>query len=175
MLLARLIDDLGQLAVAEAGAMQLQLAPVDVVDALERAATAIRSQAAGRGVEVEVGASPGLRVVADAARLGQMLRNLLANAMIHTPPGGSITLAARAEGAHVASEVRDTGSGIAPDHLPHVFERFYRADPSRSRSTGGAGLGLSIVRHLAIAQGGEVTAESGGGGGTTLRFTLPKA
>ena len=114
-------------------------------------------------------------VVADPERVGQVLRNLLSNALHHTPPEGRIVIEAQAvpEGIEVA--VRDTGSGIAPDQAPYVFERFYRADPSRNRATGGAGLGLAIVKQLVEAHGGRVWLESTPGEGTTVRFTLPSA
>lgn len=175
MLLARLTDDLGQLAMAESGALRLDLETIAVREALERAAAAFQVQAAAGGIEVRIEADSELEVRADAARLGQILRNLTTNALTYTPPGGHITLAAHSEDARVVFEVRDSGSGIPAEHLPHVFERFHRADPSRSRTTGGAGLGLAIVRHLVAAQGGETTAASEPGQGTTLRFTLPRA
>ena len=110
----------------------------------------------------------------DPERVGQVLRNLLNNALAHTPEGGTITVTARTAGEQVAVTVHDTGTGIAPEHLPHVFDRFYRADQSR-RKTGGAGLGLAIVKQLVIAIGGTITAESAPGQGSTFTFTLPVA
>lgn len=117
-----------------------------------------------------------LRVLADADRLEQVVRNLVTNARQHTPADGGIRIrAARADG-QAAIEVSDTGAGIAAEHLPHVFDRFYRADASRSRRTGGAGLGLAIVRQLVTAQGGTVSAASDGPGrGATFRVTLRAA
>jgi signal transduction histidine kinase len=114
-------------------------------------------------------------VNADATRVGQVLRNLLANAATHTPAGGRIEVAARAADGVVTVSVRDTGPGIAAEHLPRVFERFYRADPSRARATGGAGLGLAIVKGIVEAHGGTVAAASPPGEGLTVRFTLPVA
>jgi len=181
MLLTRLVEDLAQLADAESGTLKLEPAAVGVRDALEAAAAAFRARAEEGGVTLEVRADPGIAVRADPARLGQILRNLIANALTHTPRGGGVTLEARAAAgagggpAAVELQVRDTGAGIAPEHLPHVFERFYRADPSRSRATGGAGLGLAIVRHLAEAQGGDVRAESEPGRGTRMVVRLPAA
>jgi signal transduction histidine kinase len=116
---------------------------------------------------------PDLLVEADAHRVAQVLRNLLNNAMDFTPSGGQIAIAARREGAFVITEVRDTGPGIAPEHLPFVFERFYRADQSRARTTGGAGLGLAIVKQLIEAQGGRVWVNSSLGVGSTFGFALP--
>jgi signal transduction histidine kinase len=102
-----------------------------------------------------------------------VLRNLMVNAATHTPPGGSIEIGAQAGAGAATVWVRDTGSGIAPEHLPHVFERFYRADPSRARATGGSGLGLAIVKGVIEAHGGAVSVESTPGRGATFRFTLP--
>src|SRR5207244_8251330 len=104
-----------------------------------------------------------------------ILRNLLRNAIAHTPAGGTVDVSATARPNEVAVAVRDTGCGIPPEHLPYVFDRFYRADPARARATGGAGLGLAIVKHLVAAQGGRVEAASEPGRGTTIRFTLPAA
>jgi signal transduction histidine kinase len=112
-------------------------------------------------------------VDADPQRIGQVLRNLVANAVQYTPPGGTITLAVRRQPDTVAFEVRDTGCGIAPEHLPNVFERFYRADPSRARSTGGAGIGLAVVKQLVEAHDGTVGVTSTCGAGSCFVFTLP--
>ena len=111
----------------------------------------------------------------DATRVGQVLRNLLNNGVAHTPSGGEITVSARAMDQEVVVSVRDTGSGIAPEHLPYVFDRFYRADKSRARQTGGAGLGLAIVKQLVVAHGGSISVESVPGQGSTFTFTLPIA
>jgi signal transduction histidine kinase len=110
---------------------------------------------------------------ADRERLAQVLRNLLANALTHTPDGGTIRVSARAAAGQVAVEVADSGEGIAPEHLPHVFDRFYRSDPSRARRTGGAGLGLAIVKQLVEAHGGQVSVASAPGAGARFTFTLP--
>jgi signal transduction histidine kinase len=110
------------------------------------------------------------------------LRNLMNNALDFTPPGGQVTMTARSDGKWVNVQVNDTGPGIAPEHLPYVFERFYRADPSRARAraegplwAGGAGLGLAIVKQLVEAHGGRVWVESTLGAGATFGFTLPLA
>jgi signal transduction histidine kinase len=175
LLLARLVDDLQELSLAEAGRLRLERAPVVPGEALEAAATAFRAQAEARRIALRVEAGGATAVFADRARLGQVVRNLLSNAVRHTPEGGSVTLAALDEPDGVRFQVRDTGEGIAPEHLAHVFDRFYRADASRARATGGAGLGLAIVKHIVEAHGGEVSAASVLGSGTTVEFTIPKA
>jgi signal transduction histidine kinase len=177
LLLSRLVDDLQDLSLAEAGRLRLDRAAVAPGEALAAAAAAFRARCEERGIALLVAPeSAGAPAVsADPSRLAQILRNLLANAMTHTPEGGSLALAASPEGDFVRFEVRDTGEGISPEHLPHVFDRFYRADASRSRTTGGAGLGLPIVKQLVEAHGGSVTIESAPERGTAISFTLPLA
>jgi len=174
-LLEHLVDDLQELALAEAGQLKLELVEVSMEEAARAAIAALKSTAEAAGVRLESsvnGAVPPVR--ADWKRVGQILRNLLTNAITHSPRDGVVRIAAREEGKAVEIEIRDEGSGIAPDHLARIFDRFYRADASRSRRTGGAGLGLAIVRQLARAQGGDARAESVPGKGATLFFTLPK-
>jgi len=173
MLLNRLADDLQELALAEAGQLRLERQPVDIGEMAQAAAEAVRPQVDARGLRLSLDMPPGLWVEADAHRVAQVLRNLLNNAMDFTPRGGQITIAARREGAFVCMEVRDTGPGIAPEHLPYVFERFYRADKSRARTTGGAGLGLAIVKQLIEVQGGRVWVNSTLGAGSAFGFALP--
>lgn len=173
MLLNRLADDLQELALAEAGQLRLARQSVDIGDAAQAAAEAVRPQADARGLRLALDLPPDLLVEADAHRVAQVLRNLLNNALDFTPRGGQITIAARREGAFAITEVRDTGPGIAPEHLPFVFERFYRADKSRARTTGGAGLGLAIVKQLIEAQGGRVWVNSTLGTGSAFGFALP--
>jgi two-component system sensor histidine kinase BaeS len=146
---------------------------VDVAVAVEAALASLRPLAEGRRVTLRADVGESLVVAADRERLGQVLRNLLTNAVTHTPEGGTVSVATRRDGAGVTIAVRDTGPGIAPDHLPRIFDRFYRADPSRARATGGSGLGLAIVKQLVEAHGGEVRAENGPGGGAIFSFTLP--
>jgi two-component system sensor histidine kinase BaeS len=127
-----------------------------------------------RGVNLGIDVAPGLPAVdADPARVGQILRNLLSNALDFTPRGGQVTVHAKHVGHEVRVEVEDSGRGITADHLPYVFERFYRIDPSRTRSTGGAGLGLTIVKNLVEAHGGRVWVRSTPGTGSTFGFSLP--
>ena len=174
MFLQHVIADLQDLTLAEAGQLPLHLEPVRVQDVVNRA---VASTANVRGPDVVIDLPPDLpAVTADPARLEQVLRNLLSNARRHAPESTPILVRAAATGGRVRIEVSDSGAGIAPEHLPHVFERFYRADRSRSRSTGGAGLGLAIVRQLIEAQGGSVGARSGGPGtGATFNVELPEA
>ncbi len=157
-LLTRLVDDLHDLALADAGQLRLERLPVDVA-ALARAAVAqFAPVAEAAGVQLALDAAGGLPAVSgDADRLAQVLRNLLSNALRHTPAGGQVTVRVARPGQGVRLEVADTGSGIATEDLLHVFDRFYRGDRSRSRQGGGAGLGLAIARQLVTAHGGTLT------------------
>lgn len=176
MLLNRLVDDLQELALAEAGQLHLERRPVDVGAVARLATESIRPQAEARGLELALDLPSDLPpVMADPHRVGQVLRNLFNNALEFTPHGGQVTLTARLDGSWVYIEVGDSGPGIAPEHLPFVFERFYRADPSRARATGGAGLGLAIVKQLVEAHGGRVWVKSAPGTGSWFGFTLPVA
>ncbi len=173
LLLARLVGDLQDLALAESGQLPLHRAPVMVAEAVDTALAAVRPIAAAREITLEADVSPSLVADADRERLAQVLRNLLANALTHTPDKGTIRVSARASPDGVAIDVADSGDGIAPEHLPHVFDRFYRGDPSRARTTGGAGLGLAIVKQLVEAHGGQVAVTSPPGAGACFRLTLP--
>jgi signal transduction histidine kinase len=176
MLLNRLVDDLQELALAEAGQLPLERRPVDVGETARLAVETIRPQVEACGLELTLDLPADLPpVAADPHRVGQVLRNLFNNAMEFTPSGGQISLTARLNGSWVCLEVSDSGPGIAPEQLPFVFERFYRADPSRARATGGAGLGLAIVKQLVEAHGGRVWAENRSGTGSVFGFTLPVA
>jgi signal transduction histidine kinase len=172
-LLERLVTDLQDLALAESGRLPLHAGPVPVAQAVESALSATRPSASERGVELRAAVEGAPLALADRERLGQILRNLLENAVTHTPSGGEIVVSAQAEADCVRIAVQDSGSGIAAEHLGHVFDRFYRADPARARATGGAGLGLAIVRQLVEAHGGSISATSELGQGATFSFTLP--
>lgn len=174
MLLNRLIEDLQELALAEAGQLRLRREPVNLPAVINQVINAIQPQAASKQLALKVDASLDLPFIeADSERIGQVLRNLLTNAIAHTPPGGQIEVRAQAFDSDIEITVADTGPGIAPEHLPFIFERFYRADGSRTRSTGGAGLGLAIVKQLVEAQGGRVRAENNEGAGSSFVVTLP--
>jgi signal transduction histidine kinase len=164
---------LQELELAEAGKLKLVMQSVDVGEIVEKAVTASQAQAVEKGIVLSAVMPEKLpEVRADPERTGQVLRNLLNNAITHTPAGGSVTVGARAADGELEVSVRDTGVGIAPEQLPHIFNRFYRADQSRARSTGGAGLGLAIVKELVEMQGGHVRAESTPGEGSRFYFTL---
>ncbi len=188
MLLNRLVDDLQELALAEAGQLRLERQPVAPADLVNKATDAARAQAAAKGIALQADLPEDLPLVnVDPQRIGQVLGNLLSNALIHTPSGGQVVISARrcpeaasltVEGAReseVGLSISDTGEGIPSEHLPYIFERFYRADKSRSRATGGTGLGLAIARQLVEAHGGRIEVESEVGQGTVFTFTLPVA
>jgi two-component system sensor histidine kinase BaeS len=175
--LRRLVDDLQELSRAESGEIPLFPVPLEARQLLERAAARMAPQFAAVGVTLALDVAPAIpAALADPDRTLQVLVNLLGNALRHTPGGGPVTLGAVAGERRVVLRVTDTGGGIAPEHLPHLFERFYRADRSRSRVSGGSGIGLTIARALIEAQGGTIRIESPGlGRGTTVTITLPQA
>jgi signal transduction histidine kinase len=197
-LLERLIEDLRLLALAEAGQLPLYTEALDPCDLLQGAASAFAGQAAEQGVALHTETPDDLpQIEADPQRMSQVFANLVANALRYTPSGGTITLRAKIEDggskiedrsalvlprssildprSSVIFEVSDTGAGIALADLPHIFDRFYRADRSRARGSGGAGLGLAIARQIVAAHGGAIWAESAEGRGTTISITLPLA
>jgi PAS domain S-box-containing protein len=169
-----LVDDLLDLARLESGAWRPAVQPIDPREAGEAAWAEFAERARPAGVAFELTAGPGVTVYADPESLRQILTNLFDNALRHTPSGGRVRLDVQAGDGGTILAVSDTGSGIPADHLPRVFERFYRVDPARSRSQGGTGLGLSIVKHMAEAHGGRVDLTSAVGRGTTVRVFLPQ-
>ncbi|WP_203720042.1 sensor histidine kinase [Streptomyces anulatus] len=177
VLLQHIIDDLQDLAAADAGVLRLHPESVEIRELLGQVAAAHQARAENAGVALAVTATaPGPALSADPVRLRQAVGNLVSNAVRHTPEGGRVTLSAYAHeegGGTVLVEVTDTGSGIPPEDLPHVFDRFWRAEKSRSRRTGGSGLGLAIVRKLVEAHGGTVDATSAEGRGSTFVLRLP--
>jgi two-component system sensor histidine kinase BaeS len=168
LLLQRLVDDLHDLAQADAGTLKLHPEPIALDDVVDQVVNAQQN----REILLRAETTP-VHLTADPVRLRQALGNLVANAVRYTPAGGEVVVALRQEQDNAVLEVRDTGTGIAPDDLPHVFDRFWRADKSRSRSTGGSGLGLAITRHLVEAHGGTVSVTSTLGAGSTFRISLP--
>lgn len=172
--LSALIDDLQELAVAEAGRLRYEMAPLDVAALARREAERARALLApGVALRIETGEQPAV-VAGDERRLAQVLRNLLSNAARHTREG-SVAVEVSRGVDDVTVRVVDTGEGIAPGDLEHVFERFYRADAARAADTGGAGLGLAISRTIVRDHGGDAFAQSEPGRGTTVGFTLPLA
>ncbi|MDQ3428227.1 MAG: ATP-binding protein [Gemmatimonadota bacterium] len=170
----RLVDDLLDLSRIEAGRWQPTRVPVEVAAAARESSAALADRAEAQGIQlgIEIGVDAET-VCADPEALRQVLTNLFDNSLRHTPAGGRIVCASRREGDGVAISVRDNGAGITREHLPRIFERFYRADLSRSREEGGTGLGLAIVKHLVEAHGGRAYAESERGRGTTVSCWFP--
>ncbi|MCZ6696714.1 MAG: ATP-binding protein [Acidobacteria bacterium] len=178
--LQRLVDDLQDLAVVEAGSINLERRPVNLDDEVTVVVRSLISATKKKGaapvqpdVRISLRGLPAADV--DPRRFRQIIRNLLTNALTHTPSGGTIEISGRSQNGRIEIIVKDDGPGIPPEHLPNIFERFYRADPSRQRKTGGAGLGLAIVKQLVEVHGGEIRADSGPGRGATFLFTLPEA
>jgi signal transduction histidine kinase len=175
-LLTRLVEDLRTLALAEAGQLPLTKRPVDLAALLQSVWTSFEAQAAAQQVTLHTAIASDLPTIEiDPDRMQQTVGILISNALRYTPPRGSITLATKTDRASVTIEVADTGSGIAPEDLPHVFDRFYRADKSRARESGGSGLGLAIAKSIVEAHGGSITAASQFGQGTQLIIRLPRA
>lgn len=173
--LQRLVRDLEELSRAEAGQIPLDLRTVTPAELVRAAAKRLRPQFEDKGVSLRLDVPTDLpQVRADPGRIIQVLLNLLGNALQYTPSGGQATVRAWREGQEVAIAVQDTGIGIPAEHLPHIFDRFYRVDKSRSRTGGGSGIGLTIAKHLVEAHGGRIGASSPGlGQGSTFTFTLP--
>jgi len=170
----RLVDDLLDLSRIESGRWQPNHETVDVAASAREAWAGLGERAAAGGVEFTVEVSPDATVVdADPDAVRQVLTNLFDNSLRYTPRTGRITLRSKADGTGVLLSVSDTGLGIPTEHLPRIFERFYRADSARSREEGGTGLGLAIVKHLVEAHGGRVWAESERGRGTTVYSWFP--
>lgn len=178
-LLSRLVDDLRELALADAGQLHLSLRPTDAAQVVRSTTESLALVSEAQDVTLAAPMPDELPMVrADPDRLAQVLRNLLVNALRHTASGGSVTATAERKGESVEFAVADTGEGVAPEDLPHVFDRFWRADRSRVRGdrwSGGTGLGLSVAQSLVQAQGGRIWAESELHRGSTFRFTLPLA
>jgi two-component system, OmpR family, sensor histidine kinase BaeS len=174
--LRRLVADIRQMTSLEAGHTKLDLAPLDMHAQVDETIAVIAPECEQTGIHVQNDirlTTP--QVIADSDRITQVLLNLLDNARRHTLDGGMIRIGAIQQGDHLRIWISDTGSGIDPVDLPHIFERFYRADRSRRTSTGGSGLGLSIVKAIITAHSGNIWAESTLGQGTRITFTLPLA
>jgi signal transduction histidine kinase len=176
--LNRLVDDLQELSRVEARAYKLDLRSVDVRSLVQSVTKRLTPEAEDRRLSLSLDMAPDLPpVLADEDRAVQVLTNLTGNALQYTPENGRVTITIKRMEGEVQFEVRDTGIGIPPEHLEHIFDRFYRVDKSRSRKAGGgSGIGLTIARALVEAQGGRIWAESAGEGqGSTFTFTLPIA
>ena len=171
--LSTLVTDMLTLTRLDAGRLSMEKSEFDARELLDEVAEQTRRLLDGRALNVAVHGRAGIGVVADRDRVRQVLRILLDNALRRTPDGGTIALVARFDRGRACLAVRDTGSGIAPEHLAHVFERFYRADQDRSRADGGVGLGLAIARAIVEANGGRLQIQSRVDRGTTVTVELP--
>jgi histidine kinase len=171
----RLVDDLQTLSRVEAGQVQLHFEQFDLLPVVQRVVAQLRPQILDGCLEIVLAARvEQLPITADPDRVAQILINLIGNAIRYTPEEGCITVEVGAEAGFALVAVRDQGIGIPPEALPYLFERFYRVDQSRARSSGGSGIGLTISRHLAWAMGGDLSAASPGAGqGSTFTLTLP--
>jgi len=173
--LSLLLDDLFDMAQIDAGGLQLDRQPNSIGDLISDTIEAFSALARQRSVRLEGSASPDADpVVMDGQKVGRVLNNLLDNALRHTPAGGTVRVKASLMQEQVQVEVADSGEGISGEDLPHVFERFYRGEKSRSRATGGAGLGLAISAGIVEAHGGTIGVDSIAGQGTRVWFTLPR-
>jgi len=176
MLLSRLVHDLQELSLAESGQLKLYCQPENTGDLITQAVTAVMAKAAAKDITMTIEMNDDLpQVFIDMQRIRQVLLNLLANALTHTPGGGKITVSADKNGGFVAVSVTDTGEGIPAEDLPVVFERFHRVDKSRARATGGTGLGLTIAKYFVEAHNGAINVQSEPGKGSTFTFTVPVA
>ncbi len=175
--LQRLAGDLQELSRVEAGAYPLHLQPLSVADMIAAATARLSLQYEEKGVQLQTELPTELPIVmADENRMGQVLTNLLGNALQYTPSGGQVQITAHLQGREMQISIKDSGIGIPPQHLPNIFTRFYRVEKSRSRAGGGSGIGLTIAKHLVEAHGGRIWAESPGTNqGSTFTFTLPLA
>lgn len=171
-LLTHLVQDLRLLTLADSSGLSLTLGSLDLGNLTREALAAFRAKAEAKAVSLQSNLEP-ILVNADRERLLQVIYNLLENALKHTPAHGTITSTIRREGDQAVLEITDTGPGIPPADLPHLFERFYRADPARSRETGGSGLGLAIAKALIEAHGGKISAHNQAWGGAVFRVALP--
>ena len=172
--LSHLIDDLFDVSQIDAGGLMLDRAANSIGDLISDTIESFSETARRQGIELAGAVQPGVDPVQmDAPRIGRVLANLTANALRHTPAGGRVHLAARRLGSSVEVEVTDSGEGIRPEDLPYIFDRFYRGEKSRSRATGGAGLGLAIARGIVEAHGGSIRAESEAGHGARFVFMWP--
>jgi signal transduction histidine kinase len=159
---------------AEEAGLDITLQSMNAADLAAAAAEVARDRFVAKGVHLNIELADAGQVRVDADRIGQVLGNLLDNALRHTPTGGTVTLTCRRVDRWVEYRVADTGDGVAADHLPHLFDRFYRADTARDRDHGGSGIGLAIAKALVEAHGGGISVSSPGRGqGTTFRVRLP--
>ena len=171
--MSAVLSDLLLIARIDAGKLAVRQEPFDLAGVISETADRFVARAASEGVQLEAQTPGKLRVRGDSERAAQILSILLDNALRHTSPEGNVSVVGSTRDGFVEAVVEDSGPGVSPEHLPHVFERFYRVDTARSRSSGGTGLGLAIARDLARAQNGDLEAENAEGGGAVFRLKLP--
>jgi two-component system sensor histidine kinase BaeS len=175
-LLSRLIEDLRLLSLADAGQLSLERRKVNLSALIQTVTTAFQARAFAKSVSIDVQTPATLEAHVDPDRFSQVLTNLLENALQHTPTDGTITVRLSTDIHQVRIEVTDSGPGFPSEALPHVFDRFFRADASRARSSGGSGLGLAIVRALVELHAGQISAANHpNGGGAVVTVLLPRA
>jgi histidine kinase len=173
--LQRLVHDLQELSRAEAGSLAMNIQPVDAIQLARDAVEWIRPQFEDKGVELSLQVpADSVSVRGDYDRIRQVLLNLLGNALQYTPEGGNVAVMLERDKDFAHLQIKDTGIGIAPDNLEHIFQRFYRVDKSRSRASGGSGIGLTVASHIIRVLNGNIWAESAGlDQGSAFHFTLP--
>ncbi len=175
-LLSRLVDDLQELSLAEAGELKLVCQTEDITELLKQTVAGMQAQTTAKKLSVSIDLPDKLpQVNIDSQRISQVLRNLLENAAVHTASGDAITVTVKQKDNYLEVAVTDTGEGIPAQDLPNIFERFYRVDKSRARATGGTGLGLTIAKRLIEAHGGKIEVQSEPGKGSRFSFTIPIA
>ena len=174
--LARLVVDINDVSRAEEGRISLDIGPNVASELVSRAVELAKTAYRAKGVVLDQSLGPQVTVMADPQRVGQVLTNLLSNALRHTPSGGRVTVSVSPQGHQCVITVTDTGEGMTADQLTHIFERFYRGDTARDRDAGGSGIGLTIAKALTEAHKGTLTASSQGPGlGSTFVLSLPAA
>jgi two-component system OmpR family sensor kinase len=172
--LTRLVAELRDLTLAESGHLKLEIEPTNLAELVQRRVSQAEVIARGKNISLRTDITEGLpEIEADGRRMEQVVANLLDNALNHTPSGGTVTVAVSPDKDGVLVSVADTGAGIPAEHLPYIFERFYKVDDARSRKTGGAGLGLAIAKQMVELHGGRIRVESEVGKGSKFSFTLP--
>ena len=169
-----MVDELLLIARGENHQLEIERTPFDLNEVVKEVAEITQAMASGRDLTVETEVNGPMNAIGDFNRTRQILLNLASNAVRYTP-SGVITLSTRRRAAQVGAVVRDTGIGIAAENRDHIFDRFYRVDPSRARALGGAGLGLTIAKVLAELQGGAIDVASELGSGSTFGVWLPEA
>lgn len=173
-LLTKLVNDLRTLTLADTGSLEIDLTPTDMSALIGQVATGFKAEFESQGVELLISSAEDCPMVeVDQQRIKQVINNLLQNSLNHTPKGGLVSLQLACRHEQVSIQIRDTGEGVPPEALSHIFDRFYRADVSRSRDKGGSGLGLTIAKRLVLIHGGTITAENHPEGGAVFAILLP--